>query len=103
MRVVFLPAAREDILHHIDYFSAIGQDAIAVRFLEAVGIAVENVAQTPNAGAPHPMRHRRLAGLRTWPIEGFDAVKVYYLVGTGEISILRVLHGRRDIEGILGE
>ena len=49
------------------------------------------------------MRHRRLAGLRTWPIEGFDAVKVYYLVGTSEISILRVLHGRRDIEGILGE
>jgi len=47
------------------------------------------------------MKSPRLAGLRTWPIEGFDDMKIYYLVADDALTVVRILHGRRDIERIL--
>lgn len=74
---------------------------MADRFLAAVRMAIDHVSNTPHAGSPRPMKNRRLFGLRTWSIGGFDEIKLYYLVTDDELVIVRVLHGRRDIEGIL--
>jgi toxin ParE1/3/4 len=49
------------------------------------------------------MRNPALVGLRTWSIDGFDAMKIYYLVEEDELRIVRILHGRRDVERILGQ
>jgi plasmid stabilization system protein ParE len=34
-------------------------------------------------------------------VEGFEDIKVYYLVVEREVRIVRILHGRRDIDRIL--
>ncbi|MFC6447070.1 type II toxin-antitoxin system RelE/ParE family toxin [Shinella zoogloeoides] len=101
MKTVVLPAARADMLKQAGYFIEIGQDHLADRFIEAARLAIDHVSHTPHAGSPRPMRSRRLAGLRTWPIDGFDEMKLYYLVTDTELLIVRVLHGRRDIERII--
>lgn len=103
MKSVVLPSARADIVRQIGYFIDIGQDHVADRFLAATRAAIEHVSHTPHAGAPRPMKNPLLAGLRTWPIEGFDDMKIYYRVGRDELMIVRILHGRRDIERILGQ
>jgi toxin ParE1/3/4 len=47
------------------------------------------------------LRALPLPGLRTWPIQGFDELRVYYLVRDDFLTVVRVLHGRRDIGSIL--
>ncbi|WP_234186170.1 type II toxin-antitoxin system RelE/ParE family toxin [Shinella sp. NM-101] len=101
MKTTVLPSARADILKQIGYLIDLGLNPVADRFLEAVRMAIDHVSNTPHAGSPRPMKNRRLLGLRTWSIGGFDEIKLYYLVTDDELVILRVLHGRRDIEGIL--
>lgn len=101
MRAVVLPAARADIVRQIGYFIEIGQASVADRFLAATRVAIDRLAETPHAGPPRPMRNPRLTGLRTWSIEGFDDMKVYYLVADEELRVVRILHGRRDIARIL--
>lgn len=103
MRAIVLPAARRDILRQAGYFIDLGEERVAERFLAATRRAIEHVVQTPHAGAPRSMKNRRLAGLRTWPVEGFDDMKIYYLATAEELTVVRVLHGRRDIERILEE
>lgn len=101
MKTIVLPSARADILRQIDYFVEIGQSLVADRFLAAARAAIDHISHTPQAGAPRSVKNRRLAGLRTWPIDGFDDLKIYYLVSPDDVTIVRILHGRRDIARIL--
>ncbi len=55
----------------------------------------------PEAGPPRASSDPRLAGLRAWPIKGFDDFRIYYLVGAEGVIVVRVLHGKRDIEAAL--
>lgn len=40
-------------------------------------------------------------GLRRWPVKGFDEYWVYYLVRPEALTVIRVLHSKRDNDGIL--
>jgi toxin ParE1/3/4 len=103
VKLVIRPAAREDILRQYRYY-LIEQDAevAAVRFLEAVRVAMEYVFRRPDTGAPKVMKDSALKGLRSWPVKGFPAMRIYYLVSEDEVRVIRVLHGKRDIELVLG-
>nr|WP_298094424.1 type II toxin-antitoxin system RelE/ParE family toxin [uncultured Shinella sp.] len=101
MNTVVLLAARADILRQVGYFIEIGQDHVADRFLAATQIAIEELSHTPHAGPLRLMKNPQLSGLRTWSVDGFDDVKIYYVATNEELRIVRVLHGRRDIERIL--
>jgi toxin ParE1/3/4 len=43
------------------------------------------------------------ADLRSFPVSRFRAYQVFYRPIRGGIEVLRVLHGARDIHGILAE
>ncbi|MGE0226480.1 MAG: hypothetical protein AB7F35_04210 [Acetobacteraceae bacterium] len=47
------------------------------------------------------MRHPRPEGLRTWPVNGFREFQIYYLSRPDSMTILRILHGKRDVGAIL--
>ncbi len=55
----------------------------------------------PDAGLLQPIANPHLAGLRSWPVKGFDEFRIYYLARPELLTIVRVLHGRRDIATIL--
>ncbi len=59
--------------------------------------------KAPKAGAPRHTGNPALVGLRVWPVKGFDEFRVYYVIGEDVFRVVRVLHGRRDIDAILGE
>ena len=99
---VILPAARDDILRQFRYY-LVDQDKpqVAQRFLSAVRRTMEQIVRTPQGGAPKRLSREALRDLRSWPVRGFEDVRVYYLAQEGPVRVVRVLHGKRDINAIL--
>jgi hypothetical protein len=44
---------------------------------------------------------RGLRFLRSWPVAGFEAIRIYYLADVDAIHVIRVLHGKRDVNSVL--
>lgn len=103
MKHVIRPSARNDILRQYEYYFLEGVPDIAVRFIDAVHESISRICQMPGIGAPKQLMNPKLYGLRVWPVQEFEEIRIYYLTGNEEIKIIRVLHGRRDIHAILEE
>ena len=73
----------------------------AQRFLDAVDRASARIQEMPGVGGPKDLPNSRLRGLRSWPVPGFEAVRIYYLETEDTIRVVRVLHGRRDVGRLL--
>ena len=102
MRRFIQAAAEEDILHQIEWYAQQGVPAVARRFQASVLEAIDALSGSPEAGTPKFINNPQLAGLRSWPVRSFPAFSVYYLVQPEVLIVVRVLHGKRDIGGILG-
>jgi plasmid stabilization system protein ParE len=96
-------AAERDILSQIEWYASLGLSDIARRFQTSVWAAIDSLLNMPNAGAPKPSRNPTLAGLRSWPVRGFGEHNIYYLAQPGRLTIVRVLHDKRDIGSILDD
>lgn len=103
MKLVVKPAARRDILAQAVYFAEQGGEALANRFLHSAENSLTHLLDHPRAGAPKFFDNPALAGLRSWPVANFEDVRAYYLATSTELSVLRVLHGKRDLPHILGD
>lgn len=42
-----------------------------------------------------------ISGLRSWPVNGFEAFRIYYLDTPGALRVVRILHGKRGVRRIL--
>lgn len=104
MRIVVRPAARRDIILQVGYYvEHLAYDA-AERFLPAVQGALVRVQEQPGIGAPCSFDHPRLAALRSWPVPGFEEVRIYYLQSEPSvIRVIRVLHGKRDLARVFSD
>jgi toxin ParE1/3/4 len=63
--------------------------------------AIDALQAMPDAGPPKTSGNPHLAGLRSWPVGDFHEFRVYYLARPEMLSVVRVLHGKRDIGAIL--
>lgn len=96
------PDARFDVVELADYISYDSLDA-AMRFLDATDDTFEFLAANPEIGQLCHFTNPRLAGMRTWRVEGFPNHVIYYRPIPEGVEILRVLHGARNAEAIFGE
>jgi plasmid stabilization system protein ParE len=102
VRTVPTTAAREDILAQFRYYAlAQGVPDVAFRFLDAVEAAVARIGEMPAIGAPQHFDAPTLAGMRAWPVPGFEDICLYYLETADALLIVRVLHDKRDVRRIL--
>jgi len=101
LKVFVKPAARRDILAQFSYLLDNGGDLIADRFLVSVERSLQRLAEQPRSGSLRHFANPALAGLRAWPIDGFEDIRAYYLAGVDQITVLRILHGKRDLPSIL--
>ena len=102
MTPVIRPRAHDDIIRQFRWY-LVEKDApdAAFRFLEAVKKSVGQLIQTPGMGAPKLLKNPALAGLRVWPVEGFEDMRIFYLMRGEILKVIRILHGKRDISRIL--
>lgn len=103
MKVSYRQTASDDVVRQFRYYLVtLSVPEVAVRFRDAVQRTVQSLCQHPLAGPHHPSSKPRLQNLRSWPVAGFEAIRIYYLVDEDAIHVIRVLHGKRDIKRILG-
>ena len=103
MKFVIRPTARQDILNQYLYLLDKDAPTAAERFLDAVETTISKLSQQPTIGACKKFKNPRLQGLRRWPVDGFEVIGIYYLLAEDIMRVIRVLHGKRDIERILDE
>ena len=68
---------------------------------DAVRRTVESLRQHPRVGARYRLSAPQLHNLRSWPVAGFEAIRIYYLLDREAIHVIRVRHGKRDLKRIL--
>jgi toxin ParE1/3/4 len=90
-----------DIQSIIDYFDSIGAQEVANRFIDAVDATIEFIQQFPDLGAPWESSKPPQKGLRYRLVAGFENYLVVYRHDGRNICILRILHGKRNLEGML--
>jgi toxin ParE1/3/4 len=74
---------------------------VADHFQLAVSNAISAAMKRPSAGSPRRLHNPALVGLRTWTIKGFNQFRVYYVTSQDTLTVVRVLHGKRDVGAIL--
>jgi plasmid stabilization system protein ParE len=94
-------AAEQDLLRQVEWYAEQGLPDIARRFHAAVLDAIDALLAMPEAGPPKRTSNPRLAGLRSWHVRGFDEFRVYYLVHPELITVVRILHSKRDTGAVL--
>jgi plasmid stabilization system protein ParE len=102
VKVVYRKAASDDVVRQFRYY-LINQNLaqIALRFRDAVRNTMDSLRDHPLVGARYGSRKPELQNLRSWPVAGFEAIRIYYLPESDAIHVIRILHGKRDVKRIL--
>ena len=101
MKIEVLPRAEDDIIRQFRYY-LVEQNAplTAVRFREAVIESMKQLNAHPHIGS---VIRASIPGLRCWPVKGFNAMRIYYVETPGNLRVVRILHGKRNVRHILKE
>ncbi len=101
MNLFIQEAAEQDILRQVAWYVEQGVPDVARRFSVAAGASIAAVMAMPESGAPKTTANPRLTGLRTWPVNGFDQFRIYYLAQADQLIIVCILHNKRDTDTLL--
>jgi toxin ParE1/3/4 len=101
VKVFYRQTANDDVIRQFRYY-IVDQNLpeVAVRFRDAVRRTAESLCQHPLIGSRYHPKNPQLESLRSWPIVGFEAIRIYYLLDNDIIGVIRVLHGKRDLKHI---
>jgi len=102
VKQVIRPRAQDDILRQFRWY-LVEQDApdAAFRFMEAVEASVEQLLSMPYMVRPESSAIRPWRGCGFWPVKDFDEFLIFYVVADDTLRVIRILHGKRDLDRIL--
>ncbi len=102
MKVSYRQTASDDVVRQFrHYLVTLNLPEVAVRFRDAVRRTVQSLRQHPLVGPHYHLSNLQLQNLRSWPVAGFEAIRIYYLLDEDTIRVIRILHGKRDVKRIL--
>jgi len=102
VKVSYRQAASNDVVRQFRYYLvSLNLPEIAIRFQDAVRRTVESLREHPFVGPRYGSSSPQLQNLRSWPVAGFEAIRIYYLLDRDAIRVIRILHGKRDVKCIL--
>ena len=100
-RLFLTDAAAIDIVEQADWYETRSGRSLAERWEESVASAIRRVLNRPNAGTPCRFKAAQLHSLMRIVIRGFPKHLMFYMSHGGEISVIRIVHGARDLESLL--
>jgi len=102
VKALYRQTASDDIVRQFRYY-LLDKDLpeVAVHFREAVRLTIQSLCLRPFVGPRYFSSGPELQNLRSWPVVGFEAIRIYYLLGDENIHIVRILHGKRDVKRLL--
>jgi toxin ParE1/3/4 len=95
-------AAKRDLVRHYVYLFDNAGLEVAERFLLQAEKSFISLSRHPKMGLELQPRSAELAGLRKWPVKGFENFLIFYRPRPKGISIVRVIHGSQDWWTLLG-
>ena len=102
MKAQIRSIAQDDIIRQYRYYLVHEDSPVtAERFVAQIQNTVKRVCKTPKIGQPKILKNPKLTGLRSWPVDGFPAIRIYYVIRDAGLLIIRVLHTKRDINPLL--
>jgi len=102
VKISYRQAASDDVVRQFRYYLVtLNLPDIAVRFRDAVRRTVESLREHPFVGPRYGSSSPQLQSLRSWPVAGFEAIRIYYLLDEDAIRVIRILHGKREVKRIL--
>jgi plasmid stabilization system protein ParE len=102
VKVSYRQTARDDLVREFRYYlTVVDLPEVAIRFREALKQTIESLRLHPLVGPRYSSASARLQSLRSWPVAGFEAVRIYYLLDEEVLHVIRILHGKRDVKSIL--
>ena len=101
-RIIKRPAAKRDLIEQANFIAQDNLEA-ALRFLDAAEKTLTQLVRLPRIGKSRKVKSRVFYNVRQFSIAGFEKYLVFYRPMKGGIEVLRVLHGARDLNLILGE
>jgi toxin ParE1/3/4 len=99
--VVVSDAAASDIVEQADWYEAQSGKSLAERWEKAITSAILRIVKNPNSGTPCAFQSSELHHIRRTAVAGFPKHLIFYRVSEGEVFVLRVVHGARDLERLL--
>lgn len=93
--------AKLDLINHAVYLLTESSPETADRFVDAAEAAFTQLAGQPQMGWQLTFRNHRLSDMRVWRVKGFTDYLIFYRPLDDGVDIIRVLHGRRDLENML--
>jgi toxin ParE1/3/4 len=101
--IIKRPRARQDLDEAAAYIQGQSGPQRAIRFLRAADSTLAMLAGMPGMGTRYDPHEPLYAGLRYFPITRHRKYLIFYRPLPDGVEVLRVLHGARDIAGILAE
>jgi len=95
--------AYQDLRRQALYLTVEAGSQVALRFLDASERAFTTFAKMPGMGRLRRFPHAEVGELRSWAIPGFERYLIFYRALPDGIEVIRVLHGMRDLDRIIGE
>lgn len=95
-RYVLSPEAREDLREIRDYLAGEGGRRLARYVLQGISSAFQLLASHPEAG--HLRQDLTSLPVKFWPVFSYLIV---YDPAVRPLAVVRVLHGRRNVQAIL--
>jgi plasmid stabilization system protein ParE len=103
VKVLYRQTASDDIVRQFRYYLLTAEaPEIALRSREAVKRTIQSLRQNPHVGQRYSSSSPRIQNLRSWPVAGFEAIRIHYALEADAMHIIRILHGKRDVKRFLG-
>ncbi|HEY6345254.1 MAG TPA: type II toxin-antitoxin system RelE/ParE family toxin [Bryobacteraceae bacterium] len=101
LEIAIRTTARREIKAHGVYLEEHAGPDVTERFLTAVQQSFETLARVPRAGVVCGFRKPALRRVRRWPVKGFENWLIFYIPKRNGVEIVHIIHGARDILGLL--
>ncbi len=96
-KILITPLAAIDIDDIVLYLTKSNPD-VALSFFDDVRSTLADLARNPNIGIIYVSPNLMLQNLRRWPVKNFDKYLIFYKNADNRVEIIRILHGKRDLE-----
>ncbi|NVO16529.1 MAG: type II toxin-antitoxin system RelE/ParE family toxin [Rhodoplanes sp.] len=96
LKLLWSPEAERDLGDAYDYVAITGSPGGAANLLRSLEQGCRSLLDYPHKGRP---RSELTSGLRSMVIHPYV---VFYRLSETAVEVVRVLHGRRDIDAIFG-
>ena len=94
-RILLRPRAKADLVEIWDYIAE-DSETRADAFLETIEQKMKILAERPKVGR---QRDELAEGIRSFPVSRYV---IFYIPIDAGISVVRVLHGARDLDAVFG-